>query len=80
MNLIIHYGWHALLIAVVGEMLIPVILASFYKGYKHHQEENLQGGLSVKPSFFMLLFSYLQYSCIAFQKALNRSLAHTFSH
>lgn len=34
MDLIIKYGWHALLIAVVGEMLIPIILAPFYKGYK----------------------------------------------
>lgn len=34
MDLIIKYSWHALLIAVVGEMLIPIILAPFYKGYK----------------------------------------------
>ena len=34
MDLIIKYGWHNLLIAVVGEMLIPIILAPFYKGYK----------------------------------------------
>lgn len=34
MDLIIKYGWHALLIAVVGEMLIPISLAPFYKGYK----------------------------------------------
>jgi hypothetical membrane protein len=30
-----QYGWHALLIVVVGEMLIPIILAPFYKGYSH---------------------------------------------
>lgn len=35
MDLIIKYGWYTLLIAVVGEMLIPIILAPFYKGYKH---------------------------------------------
>lgn len=34
-NLIIKYGWYALLIAVVGEMVIPFILAPFYKGYSH---------------------------------------------
>ncbi len=34
-DLIIKYGWYALLIAVVGEMLIPIILAPFYKGYSH---------------------------------------------
>ncbi len=35
MDLIIKYGWYALLIAVIGEMLIPIILAPFYKGYRH---------------------------------------------
>ena len=35
MDLIIQYGYYALLIAVVGEILIPIILAPFYKGYKH---------------------------------------------
>lgn len=29
----ITYGWYALLIAVMGEMLVPVLLAPFYKGY-----------------------------------------------
>ncbi|WP_312353956.1 DUF998 domain-containing protein [Aminipila sp.] len=33
MDLIIKYGWHALLVVVVGEMLIPIILVPFYKGY-----------------------------------------------
>jgi len=35
MNLLIKYGWHCLLIAVIGEMIIPFILAPFYKGYNH---------------------------------------------
>ncbi|WP_250227706.1 DUF998 domain-containing protein [Anaeropeptidivorans aminofermentans] len=35
MDLIIKYGWYALLIAIVGEMLIPILLAPFYKGYNH---------------------------------------------
>lgn len=35
MNSIIKYGWHALLIAVVGEIIIPIVLAPFYKGYSH---------------------------------------------
>ncbi len=35
MNIMIKYGWYALLIAVIGEMLIPIILAPFYKGYSH---------------------------------------------
>lgn len=35
MDLIIKYGWYALSITVVGEMLIPIILAPFYKGYRH---------------------------------------------
>ncbi len=35
MDLWIKYGWYALLFAVVGEMIIPCILAPFYKGYRH---------------------------------------------
>jgi len=35
MNLLIKYGWHCLLIAIIGEMIIPFILAPFYKGYSH---------------------------------------------
>ena len=33
MDSIIKYGWHALLIAVVGEVIVPIVLAAFYKGY-----------------------------------------------
>lgn len=35
MEATIKYGWHALLLAVIGEMLVPVVLAVFYKGYNH---------------------------------------------
>lgn len=35
MDFIIKYGCYALLIAMVEEMLIPIILAPFYKGYSH---------------------------------------------
>lgn len=35
MDSIIKYGWYALLVVVVGEMLVPIILAPFYKGYSH---------------------------------------------
>ena len=35
MKYIATYGWHALLIAMVGELLIPFILAPFYKGYRN---------------------------------------------
>lgn len=35
MDFIVSYGWYALLTAVVGEMVIPFILAPFYKGYRH---------------------------------------------
>lgn len=35
MNVIVKYGWYALLIAIVGDMLIPFILAPFYKGYSN---------------------------------------------
>ena len=35
MKIIIQYGWYALLAAVIGEMIIPFILAPFYKGYSH---------------------------------------------
>lgn len=35
MNLLIKYGWYCLLIAVIGEMIVPFALAPFYKGYSH---------------------------------------------
>ena len=35
MNLIIKHGWIFIIIAVVGEMLIPFFLAPLYKGYSH---------------------------------------------
>ncbi len=35
MNVVIKYGWLCLLIAVIGEMVVPFILAPFYKGYNH---------------------------------------------
>lgn len=34
-NILIKYGWITLLIAVVGEMVVPCILAPFYKGYSN---------------------------------------------
>lgn len=30
-----NYGWYALLIAILGDLLIPFILAPFYKDYSH---------------------------------------------
>lgn len=35
MNTVIKYGWLCLLIAVIGEMVVPFILAPFYKGYSN---------------------------------------------
>lgn len=35
MNMIIKHGWYLIIIAVVGEMLVPFLLAPFYKGYSH---------------------------------------------
>ena len=32
MKIIIKYGWYALLIAVIGDLLISTILSLFYKG------------------------------------------------
>ena len=34
-NILVKYGWHALLIAILGDLLIPFILAPFYQGYNH---------------------------------------------
>lgn len=31
----IKAGWYALLLAIIGEMLMPMILAPFYQGYRH---------------------------------------------
>ncbi|MDQ0363317.1 hypothetical protein J2S15_004082 [Breznakia pachnodae] len=31
MSLIINYGWYVILIAIVGEILIPIILSFFIK-------------------------------------------------
>lgn len=35
MTFLVKIGWHALLIALLGDMLIPFILAPFYNGYSH---------------------------------------------
>lgn len=35
MSVVVKYGWLYLLIAVVGEMTVPLILAPFYTGYSH---------------------------------------------
>lgn len=35
MTFLVKIGWHTLLIALLGDMLIPFILAPFYKGYNH---------------------------------------------
>ncbi len=35
MNTIVKYGWYALFIAMLGDLLIPFILAPFYKGYSN---------------------------------------------
>lgn len=34
-NILVKYGWQALLIAILGDILIPFILAPFYQGYSH---------------------------------------------
>lgn len=35
MSDVVRYGWLCLLVAIVGEMTVPFILAPFYKGYSH---------------------------------------------
>lgn len=35
MNVIVKYGWHALFLAMAGDLLVPFILAPFYKGYSN---------------------------------------------
>ena len=35
MNLLIQYGWYALLFAIAGDMFLPFILTPFYKGYSN---------------------------------------------
>ena len=35
MTFLVKYGWYALLTAVVGDLLIPFVLAPFYPGYCH---------------------------------------------
>lgn len=34
-NFLVKYGWYALLIAILGDIFIPFILAPFYKGYSN---------------------------------------------
>ena len=34
-NVIIKHGWIFIIIAVMGELLVPLLLAPFYKGYDH---------------------------------------------
>ena len=35
MDFFVTIGWHTLLIALLGDMLVPFILAPFYQGYSH---------------------------------------------
>lgn len=35
MPLLVRYGWVCLLAATTGEMVVPFLLAPFYKGYRH---------------------------------------------
>ena len=35
MDFLVKTGWRALLLALLGDMLIPFILAPFYQGYSH---------------------------------------------
>ena len=35
MDFLVKYGWQSLLTAILGDILIPFILAPFYQGYSH---------------------------------------------
>lgn len=35
MDILVKYGWYALLVAILGDILVPFILAPFYQGYSH---------------------------------------------
>lgn len=60
MNFLIKYGWHALLLAILGDILIPFILAPFYHGYSHMSMAISALGNPLSPvreifNFWMLL-------------------------
>lgn len=38
MNWILKFGWYAIIVAVVGEMIVPMILSAFYKEYNQTTE------------------------------------------
>lgn len=35
MSILLKYGWHFLLVAIIGELLLPFVFAFFYKEYNH---------------------------------------------
>lgn len=54
------YGWYALLFAIMGDLLIPFILAPFYRGYSHTSMTisalgNPQSPVRIIFNFWMLL-------------------------
>lgn len=54
------YGWYALLFAIMGDLLIPFILAPFYRGYSHTSMTisalgNPQSPVRMIFNFWMLL-------------------------
>lgn len=38
MNWILKFGWYAIIVAVGGEMIVPIILSAFYKNYNQTTE------------------------------------------
>lgn len=38
MTWILKFGWHAIIVAVAGEMIVPMILSTFYKDYNQTTE------------------------------------------
>lgn len=49
MNLLLEYGWLFIIIAIVGELLVPFILSFFYKGYSNTKMTISSLGVDASP-------------------------------
>ena len=85
-DIIVKYGWHALLIAILGDILIPFILAPFYQGYSHTSMAisalgNPQSPVRVAFNLWMLLEGLLFLFAIPaiynYYKSVSKPLINT---
>lgn len=87
MKIFIKYGWYALLVAILGDILIPFILAPFYEGYSHTNMVistlgNPKSPVRVVFNFWMLLegllFLFSLPAMYHYYRSSPKPLVHTY--